>query len=80
VDEYEGQLFALLQMVYEDEAEEMVFEQVSLMVGKGFVITIQELPGRDVFDPGRQAPHGNDRNSGRDCEGRSLRRFGFGHW
>jgi magnesium transporter len=54
VDEYEGQLFILLQMVYEDEAEEMVFEQVSLVVGKGFVITIQEMPGRDVFDPVRQ--------------------------
>jgi Mg2+ and Co2+ transporter CorA len=25
VDEYEDQLFVLLQMVYEDEAEEMVF-------------------------------------------------------
>lgn len=54
VDEYEGQLFVLLQMVYKGEAEEMIFEQVSLMVGKGFVITIQEMPGRDVFDPVRQ--------------------------
>jgi magnesium transporter len=54
VDEYEGQLFILLQMVYEDEAEEIVFEQVSLVVAKEFVITIQEMPGRDVFDPVRQ--------------------------
>jgi magnesium transporter len=45
-------LFILLQMVYEDE--EIVFEQVSLVVGKEFVITIQEMPGRDVFDPVRQ--------------------------
>jgi magnesium transporter len=54
VDEYEGQLFILLQMVYEDEAEEIVFEQVSLLVAKEFVITIQEMPGRDVFDPVRR--------------------------
>src|ERR1700729_3082141 len=54
VDEYDGQLFILLQMVYEDENEELVFEQVSLLVGKEFVITIQEMPGRDVFDPVRQ--------------------------
>ena len=54
VDEYDGQLFILLQMVYEDEDEELVFEQVSLLVGKEFVITIQEMPGRDVFDPVRQ--------------------------
>jgi magnesium transporter len=54
VDEYDGQLFILLQMVYEDEDEEIVFEQVSLVVGKEFVITIQEMSGRDVFDPVRQ--------------------------
>jgi magnesium transporter len=54
VDEYEGQLFILLQMVYEDEDEELIFEQVSMVIGKKFVITIQEMPGRDVFDPVRQ--------------------------
>lgn len=54
MDEYEEQLFILLQMVYEDEGEELVFEQVSLVVGREFVITIQEMPGRDVFDPVRQ--------------------------
>jgi magnesium transporter len=54
VDEYDRQLFILLQMVYEDEDQELIFEQVSLVVGKEFVITIQEMPGRDVFDPVRQ--------------------------
>jgi magnesium transporter len=53
VDEYDGQLFILLQMVYEDDDQELIFEQVSLVVGKNFVITIQEMPGRDVFDPVR---------------------------
>jgi hypothetical protein len=32
--QYDGQLFILLQMVYEDEDEELIFEQVSLLVGK----------------------------------------------
>src|ERR1700747_957415 len=41
-------------MVYEDEDAELIFEQVGLVIGKNFVITIQELPGRDVFDPVRQ--------------------------
>lgn len=54
VDEYEGQLFILLQMVYEDEDEELVFEQVSLLLGKQYLVTVQEVPGRDVFGPVRQ--------------------------
>jgi magnesium transporter len=54
VDEYEGQLFILLQMVYEDEEKELVFEQVSLLLGKQYLVTVQEVPGRDVFGPVRQ--------------------------
>jgi magnesium transporter len=54
VDEYEGQLFIVLQMAYEDEEEDLVFEQVSLLLGKEYLITVQELPGRDVFDPVRR--------------------------
>src|SRR6516164_773501 len=54
VDEYEGQLFILLQMAYEDKEEELIFEQVSLLLGKEYLVTIQELPRRDVFNPVRQ--------------------------
>ena len=54
VDEYEGQLFILLQMVYENEEEELVFEQVSLLLGKEYLITVQEQSGRDVFDSVRR--------------------------
>ena len=67
MDEYEEQLFILLQMVYEDEGEELVFEQVSLVVGREFVITIQEMPGRDVFDPVRQRLREGAGNA-RSCE------------
>jgi magnesium transporter len=75
VDEYDGQLFILLQMVYEDEDAELIFEQVSLVMGKKFVITIQELPGRDVFDPVRQRLRdggGNARFMGSDYLGYAL--------
>jgi magnesium transporter len=51
VSEYEGHLFILLQMVYEQEQEEgLTLEQVSIVLGRSFVLTVQEEPGRDVFD------------------------------
>jgi magnesium transporter len=63
VDEYQGQLFILLQMAYEDKEEELVFEQVSLLLGKEYLVTIQEMPGRDVFDPVRQRLRGAGGNA-----------------
>jgi magnesium transporter len=54
VDEYQDQLFILLQMAYENKEEELIFEQVSLLLGKEYLISVQEMPGRDVFDPVRQ--------------------------
>ena len=53
----ENQLFIVMQMAYESEESDIVFEQVSLVLGKGFVITVQEEPGRDVFDPVRHRLH-----------------------
>ena len=53
VDEYDRQLFIVLDMAYENQKEEIVFEQVSLVLAEKFVITIQEEPG-DVFNPVRQ--------------------------
>jgi magnesium transporter len=41
-------------MVYETEDCDIVFEQVCMVLGKQYVITVQEEPGRDVFDPVRQ--------------------------
>ena len=57
VEEYENQLFIVMQTAYESEESDIVFEQVSLVLGKGFVITVQEEPGRDVFDPVRHRLH-----------------------
>jgi len=53
VDEYDRQLFIVLDMAYEPRKEEVVFEQVCMVLAEKFIITIQEDPG-DVFDPVRQ--------------------------
>jgi magnesium transporter len=54
IDEYEDQLFIVLQMAYEETEGELVFEQVSLLLGKHYVITIQEDAATDVFEPVRK--------------------------
>jgi magnesium transporter len=53
VEEYENQLFIVLQMAYSTNDDDIVFEQVSMVLGKQFVITVQEEAGRDVFGPVR---------------------------
>jgi magnesium transporter len=53
VDEYDQQLFIVLDMGYENKNEEVVFEQVCIVLAEKFVITIQEETG-DVFNPVRQ--------------------------
>jgi len=53
VEEYENQLFIVLQMGYSTNDEDIVFEQVSMVLGKQFVITVQEEAGHDVFGPVR---------------------------
>ncbi len=57
VEEYEKQLFIVLQMAYSTNVDDIVFEQVSMVLGKQFVITVQEEAGRDVFDPVRLRLH-----------------------
>ncbi|HYH15123.1 MAG TPA: magnesium/cobalt transporter CorA [Flavisolibacter sp.] len=52
MDEVEGVLYCLLNMLYFNDKENAVEqEQVSIVLGKDFVITFQEDPNRDVFDP-----------------------------
>ena len=53
VDAYDRQIFLLLQMVYHDQELELVFEQLSILIGERFVLTFQEEPGHDVFEPVR---------------------------
>ncbi len=52
MDEVDGLLFCLLNMLYFNETESTVeTEQISIVLGKGFVISFQEDAHRDVFNP-----------------------------
>jgi magnesium transporter len=54
VDIYEDHVFMVVKMIrYDEESRELDIEQVSLVLGDGFVITFQEKEG-DVFDSVRQ--------------------------
>jgi magnesium transporter len=51
-DEVEGVLFCLLNMLYyNDEKQTVEQEQISIVLGKDFVISFQEDASRDVFNP-----------------------------
>ena len=55
MEPYDDHLFIVAQMVYRDtDDDKMVGEQVSMFLGKGLLITIQEDPKCDVFDPIRE--------------------------
>jgi len=49
---YDGRLLVVSQMARLSENGEIVVEQVSVVLGPGWVVTFQETPG-DVFDPVR---------------------------
>ena len=52
-EDYEEYIYVVLKMLSIDETRgEVKTEQVSLILGNGFVISFQEMPG-DVFDPVR---------------------------
>jgi magnesium transporter len=52
MDEVEGVLFCLLNMLYYNEKKQTVEqEQISIVLGKDFVISFQEDAQRDVFNP-----------------------------
>jgi magnesium transporter len=54
LEDYDDHLFCVLKMLDVDaEAERIVVEQVSIVMGHGFVITFQERDG-DVFDGVRE--------------------------
>lgn len=51
MNDFESQLYCLLNMLYFNEKTHAVEqEQISLILGKNYVITFQEDPHRDVFD------------------------------
>ncbi|MBW0176917.1 magnesium/cobalt transporter CorA [Sediminibacterium sp.] len=52
MDEMDNVLFCLLNMLYFNEQTGAVeTEQISIILGKGFVLSFQEDAGRDVFNP-----------------------------
>ncbi len=55
MDEIDGIMFCLMNMLYFNEASGGVEqEQISIIIGENFVLSIQEDPGRDVFNPLRE--------------------------
>lgn len=55
MDEVEGILYCLLNMLYYNETTQTVEqEQVSIVLGEDFVVTFQEDPTKDVFNPIRE--------------------------
>lgn len=55
MDELNNLLFALLNMLYYNEAAQSVeSEQLSIVLGRNFVLSFQEDASRDVFDPIRE--------------------------
>jgi len=52
MDEIDGVLFCLLNMLYFDDRTGAVeSEQISIVLGRNFVLSFQEDKSRDVFDP-----------------------------
>jgi magnesium transporter len=55
MDEMNGLMFCLLNMLYFNDKESAVeTEQISLVLGKDFVLSFQEDDSRDVFNPLRE--------------------------
>ncbi len=55
MDEEDGILYCLLNMLYYDDAAQTIEqEQISIVLGQGFVITFQDDNDKDVFNPIRE--------------------------
>ncbi len=54
IEEYEDHMVVILKMLtYDKERSEVMSEQISVILGKNYLISFQEQPG-DVFDPVRK--------------------------
>jgi magnesium transporter len=49
VEAFADHYFIVTEIVYPDEGDELLFEQLSFFLGQNFLVTIQEDGGRDVF-------------------------------
>ncbi|NNJ81834.1 MAG: magnesium/cobalt transporter CorA, partial [Flavobacteriaceae bacterium] len=68
MDEYDDYLFLVFKMLHYNERAELIFEHVSMVLGKCYVLTFQEADG-DVFDGVRERlknDKGRVRSSGSD--------------
>jgi len=68
LDDYESCLFLVMKMISVSDRQDIVVEQVSLVLGRNFVLTFQEN-GTDVFKPVRDRLRGGKgrlRQSGAD--------------
>ncbi|MEO5753256.1 MAG: magnesium/cobalt transporter CorA [Chthoniobacterales bacterium] len=69
VEQYDDYLFLIAKMIYLNPGNEIGAEQVSMFLGKSFLITLQEEPDRDVFEPVRariRSGKGRIRKAGSD--------------
>ena len=69
VEQYDDYLFIVVQMLYLNDKKQMCGEQVSMFLGKNFLITLQEEADFDVFEPVRariRAANGAIRKLGAD--------------
>ena len=69
VEQYDDYLFIVTRMLYLDSERQIRGEQVSMFLGKTFLITLQEEPDRDVFEPVRariRSGKGRIRKAGSD--------------
>jgi magnesium transporter len=69
VEQYDDYLFIVAQMLYLDKEEKICSEQVSMFLGKTFLITLQEEADFDVFEPVRariRTGSGHMRKAGAD--------------
>ncbi len=53
-EHYDDNYFIVTEMLYFSPQEELLFEQLSIFLGKEYVITFQEESGQDVFDSVRR--------------------------
>lgn len=53
LDEFDNYLFVILKMLHFKNDQELIYEQVSMVIGENYVLTFQEADG-DVFDDLRE--------------------------
>ncbi|HEX8491106.1 MAG TPA: magnesium/cobalt transporter CorA [Chthoniobacterales bacterium] len=69
MEQYDDYLFIIAQMLYLNPTKQMCGEQVSMFLGKNFLITLQEEGDFDVFEPVRariRSANGSIRKRGAD--------------